>query len=146
MYMCLCVCEPVFVCLCVWACVCLCMHVCMCLCMYVCVCISAFVCVLLHACTCMCQCTCVCTGVCVTLIFQSLLLMMVLKHVILPFSPPPTRSSGKEREQRKCTCLEMVPWSKSYLACLEFNSSVHWSAAAAQSSHKHFMDTSSPVQ
>jgi hypothetical protein len=46
--------------------------------------------------------------ICVTLIFQNLFLMMVLKCFILPFSPPPTKGSGKGRIQGKWTCLEMV--------------------------------------
>jgi hypothetical protein len=32
--------------------------------------------------------------------------MMVLKCFNFPFSPPPTRGSGKERVQGKWTCLE----------------------------------------
>jgi hypothetical protein len=36
------------------------------------------------------------------------LLMMVFKHFNLPFSPPPTRGSGKERIQGNWICLEMV--------------------------------------
>jgi hypothetical protein len=45
----------------------------------------------------------------VTLIFQNLLLMMVLKYFNLPCSSPLTRGSGKERIQglgEKWTCLE----------------------------------------
>jgi hypothetical protein len=43
----------------------------------------------------------------VTLIFfQTLFSMMILKHFNLPYSPPPTRGSGKERIQEKWTCLE----------------------------------------
>ena len=34
-----------------------------------------------------------------------------------------------------------VLWSNSHLCCLEISSSVHRSAAAARSTHKHFMDT-----
>ena len=34
-----------------------------------------------------------------------------------------------------------VLWSNSHLCCLEIGSSVHRSAAAARSTHKHFMDT-----
>jgi len=32
--------------------------------------------------------------------------MVVLKSCNLPFSPPPTRGSGKERMQGKWTCFE----------------------------------------
>ena len=34
-----------------------------------------------------------------------------------------------------------VLWSNSHLCCLEISSSVHRSAVAARSTHKHFMDT-----
>jgi hypothetical protein len=34
--------------------------------------------------------------------------MMVLKRFNLPFNPPPTRASGKERIWGKWTCLERL--------------------------------------
>lgn len=70
--------------------------------------------------------------------FQSLLLMMVLKHFNLPSCPSPTIGSGNERILGKQTCLEMVLWSKSHLCCQEI--SVHRLAAAALSTRKHFTD------
>jgi hypothetical protein len=42
----------------------------------------------------------------------------------------------------KWTCLEMVLWNKSHLCCQEISSSVYRPAAAAQSTCKHFPDTS----
>jgi hypothetical protein len=75
------------------------------------------------------------------LIFQSLLLMMVVKGINPPSSPLPTRGNGKERIQGKSTCLEMVLWSRSHLHCQEISNTVHRSAAAeAQSTLKHFTD------
>ena len=67
--------------------------------------------------------------------FQTLFLMMVLKCLILPCSPPPNRGSGKERIRGKWTCLEMVPWSNSPLCCLEINSSIHSLAGSESSIH-----------
>ena len=67
---------------------------------------------------------------------------MVLKCFNLHSSPPPTRGSGRKVIMiwRKWTSLEMLLWSKSHLCCQEISSSVHRSAAAAQSTHKYFMD------
>ena len=76
--------------------------------------------------------------------FQILFLMMVRKRFNHPCSPTTTttRGSGKERIQRKWTCLERVLWSHSHLRCLELGSSAHRSAAAAAGSpRKCFMDT-----
>ena len=39
-------------------------------------------------------------------------LMKVLKHCNLPFSPPPTRGSGREKIQEKWTCLEKIFWKQ----------------------------------
>jgi hypothetical protein len=74
-----------------------------------------------------------------TLIFQCLLLMMVLKCFNRPSSPPPTRGSGKERIQGKWTCLEMALRNKFYLCCQAIQSSVHRSQQRQlRSTHKHF--------
>ena len=74
-------------------------------------------------------------------LFQNLFLMMVLKCFNLPSSPPLTRGSRKERIPGKGTCVERVLWSNSHLCCLEISSSIHRSAAAAQSTSKQFTDT-----
>jgi hypothetical protein len=69
--------------------------------------------------------------------------MMVLKYFNLPFSPPPTRGSGKERIWGKWTCLERLFGATP--VCVVWKSAVHRlaaAAAAAQSTHKHFTDTS----
>ena len=66
--------------------------------------------------------------------------MMVNKYFNLPFSPPPTRGSRKERIQGKSTCLRIVLCSNFHLYFLEISSSVHRSATAPQSTPKHFMD------
>jgi len=66
---------------------------------------------------------------------------MVLKHFKLAASPSPTRGSEKEKIWGKWTCLKMVLWSNSPLCCQEISSVVHRSAAAAQCTRKHLMDT-----
>ena len=53
-----------------------------------------------------------------------LILMMVLKYINLPSSPPPTRGSRKEKIWVKWTCLEMVLWSRLHLRCQQFSSQV----------------------
>jgi hypothetical protein len=70
---------------------------------------------------------------------------MVLKHFNLLSSPTPTRGSEKEKILKKWTSLEMVLWSKSHLLCQEIGSSVHRSAATAQSIQTLYGYTSSPV-
>jgi hypothetical protein len=68
--------------------------------------------------------------------------MMVLKHLNLPFSPPPTRVSGKERIWGKWACLEMVFFFFFFGATPVYvvSSSVHRLAVAARCIHKHFTD------
>ena len=78
----------------------------------------------------------------VTLIFQNLFLMMVLKHFNLFFRPPPTWGRGRERILGKWTCLEKKgSLNNSHLCCLEISHSVHRLAVAAPSRRKHFTDT-----
>lgn len=57
-----------------------------------------------------------------TLIISIPILMMVLKCFNIPFIPPPTRGSRKDRILGKWTCLEMVLWSNCHLCCLETGS------------------------
>lgn len=49
---------------------------------------------------------------------------MVLKCFNLPFSPPPTRGSGKGRI-REVDLFRKVLWNNSRLCCLEIGSSVY---------------------
>jgi hypothetical protein len=72
----------------------------------------------------------------VSLIFQNVFLMMVLKCFNLPSSLLPTRGNGKERTL--CVCggggmdlFRNVLRSKSHLCCQEMSSAVHRSARAA---------------
>lgn len=62
-------------------------------------------------------------------------LVMVLKHVNLPFSPLPTRGSRKERVPGTQTCSRKVPWTNSCVCWLKISSSVHRSSEAARSTH-----------
>ena len=74
--------------------------------------------------------------------FSTLLLILVSK--CFNFQPV-----THQRQQQKIkviktrgmwTCLEMFLWSKPHLSCQEIHTSVHWSAAAAQSTYNHFPD------
>jgi hypothetical protein len=46
------------------------------------------------------------------------------------------------KDMEKVNLFRKVLWSNTYLCCLEIGSSVHRLAVAAQSTHKHFTDTS----
>ena len=79
--------------------------------------------------------------------FQTLFLMMVLKCFNFLFSPPPTRSCGKERMGQGVDLFWKATWSNSHLYYLEYNisSSVPIFAGAARSTRKHRY-INSPVQ
>jgi hypothetical protein len=79
----------------------------------------------------------------VTLIFQILFLTMVLKCFNLPWSPPPSRGSGKGRLWGKWTYLERF-FGATHI-CVVYKSAVQFTslqAAATPSTRKHFTDTS----
>ena len=67
--------------------------------------------------------------------------MMVLKHFNLPYSPAPTRGSGKQKDMGKAVLFRKVLWSNSCLCCLEISSLVHRLAVAVRFTRKHFMDS-----
>jgi len=68
--------------------------------------------------------------------FKCLFLMISFKHFNLPFSPPSTRSSGKERIWGEWMCLERVLWSNSCLCCLEIGSSAQVSSSQTLQMHQ----------
>ena len=67
---------------------------------------------------------------------------MVLKCFNLPCSPPPTRGSGKERIQGRCTCLETVfGATPTYVVWKSGSSFCRLGGSCSLIYHKHFMDT-----
>ena len=58
--------------------------------------------------------------------------MMALKCFNLPFSPPPTRGSEKERIQGKWTCLERFFGATSF--CVVWKSAVEFTGLAGSGS------------
>ena len=56
--------------------------------------------------------------------FQTLFLVIVVTHVNLSCSPPPTRGNRRERIQGKWSSSKLL-WNKSCLCCLEISSSVY---------------------